>query len=129
MAKSGGPTIRKEGVAAEGVMVAGDAHAPGATAATAGDTMRDTPEVSRDYPKKGKENGAPMWEKQLRTRRLLRTKRLERKQVRTKRRMAKWPEMKKNDCFHNIATNVANSARLQEECDVLVLRISRRSFG
>ena len=80
MAKSGGPTIRKEGVAAEGVMVAGDAHAPGAMAATAGDTMRDTPEASRDHPKKGKENGAPMWE-------------LERKQ---KRRMAKWPEMKKN---------------------------------
>ena len=79
-----------EGVAAEGVMVAGDAHAPGAMAATAGDTMRDTPEASRDHPKKGKENGAPMWE-------------LERKQ---KRRMAKWPEMKKNDCFHNIATNV-----------------------
>merc|ERR1719215_832878 len=28
-------------------------------------------------------------------------------------------------CFDNIVTNVANSARLQEECDVLVLRISR----
>merc|ERR1712094_125329 len=27
------------------------------------------------------------------------------------------------DCFNNIVTNVANSARLQEECDILVLRI------
>jgi len=33
------------------------------------------------------------------------------------------------DCFHNIVTNVANSARLQEECDVLVLRISRVAKG
>jgi hemoglobin-like flavoprotein len=29
------------------------------------------------------------------------------------------------DCFHNIVTNVANSARLAEECDVLTLRISK----
>jgi hemoglobin-like flavoprotein len=28
-------------------------------------------------------------------------------------------------CFNNIVTNVSNSARLQEECDVLVLRIAR----
>lgn len=28
-------------------------------------------------------------------------------------------------CFHNIVTNVSNSARLQEECDVLSLRISK----
>merc|ERR1719199_830099 len=28
-------------------------------------------------------------------------------------------------CFDNIVTNVANSARLQEECDVLALRIAR----
>lgn len=28
-------------------------------------------------------------------------------------------------CFNNIVLNVSNSARLQEECDVLVLRISR----
>merc|ERR1719440_2330123 len=28
-------------------------------------------------------------------------------------------------CFHNIVTNVANSARLQEECDILALRIAR----
>jgi hypothetical protein len=28
-------------------------------------------------------------------------------------------------CFHNIVTNVSNSQRLQEECDVLVLRISK----
>ncbi len=27
-------------------------------------------------------------------------------------------------CFHNIVTNVSNSARLQEECDVLMLRVS-----
>ena len=29
------------------------------------------------------------------------------------------------DCFDNIVTNVSNSARLQEECDVLTLRISK----
>jgi len=29
------------------------------------------------------------------------------------------------DCFHNIVTNVSNPARLQEECDVLTLRISK----
>lgn len=29
------------------------------------------------------------------------------------------------DCFHNIVVNVANSARLQQECDVLALRISK----
>lgn len=29
------------------------------------------------------------------------------------------------DCFHNIVTNVSNSARLQQECDVLALRISK----
>merc|ERR1719420_32553 len=28
-------------------------------------------------------------------------------------------------CFDNIVTNVANSARLQEECDILALRIAR----
>jgi hemoglobin-like flavoprotein len=28
-------------------------------------------------------------------------------------------------CFDNVVTNVANSGRLQEECDVLVLRISK----
>merc|ERR1719379_966286 len=28
-------------------------------------------------------------------------------------------------CFNNIVTNVSNSARLQEECDVLALRIAR----
>lgn len=28
-------------------------------------------------------------------------------------------------CFHNVVTNVANSSRLQEECDVLSLRINR----
>jgi hypothetical protein len=33
------------------------------------------------------------------------------------------------DCFDNIVTNVANSARLQEECDILVLRISRVAKG
>uniref|UniRef100_A0A7S1AZ59 Globin domain-containing protein n=1 Tax=Noctiluca scintillans TaxID=2966 RepID=A0A7S1AZ59_NOCSC len=33
------------------------------------------------------------------------------------------------DCFHNIVTNVSNSARLQEECDVLALRISRVAKG
>merc|ERR1719482_1921153 len=33
------------------------------------------------------------------------------------------------DCFDNIVTNVANSARLQEECDILVLRISRVARG
>merc|ERR1719478_1281928 len=33
------------------------------------------------------------------------------------------------DCFNNIVTNVANSARLQEECDILVLRISRVAKG
>jgi len=33
------------------------------------------------------------------------------------------------DCFDNIVTNVANSARLQEECDVLVLRISKKARG
>merc|ERR1719449_45355 len=33
------------------------------------------------------------------------------------------------ECFHNIVTNVANSARLQEECDILVLRISRVAKG
>ena len=32
-------------------------------------------------------------------------------------------------CFDNVVTNVANSARLQEECDVLVLRISRVARG
>ena len=32
-------------------------------------------------------------------------------------------------CFDNIVTNVANSARLQEECDVLVLRIARVAKG
>jgi hemoglobin-like flavoprotein len=29
------------------------------------------------------------------------------------------------DCFNNIVTNVSNSARLQEECDVLTLRIAK----
>jgi hemoglobin-like flavoprotein len=29
------------------------------------------------------------------------------------------------DVFHNIVTNVANSARLQEECDVLALRLAK----
>ena len=33
------------------------------------------------------------------------------------------------DCFHNITVNVANSARLQEECAILALRISRVSKG
>merc|ERR1719247_3169145 len=33
------------------------------------------------------------------------------------------------DCFDNIVTNVANSARLQEECDILMLRISKVSKG
>jgi hemoglobin-like flavoprotein/uncharacterized membrane protein YgcG len=33
------------------------------------------------------------------------------------------------ECFHNIVTNVANSVRLQEECDVLVLRISKVEQG
>jgi len=33
------------------------------------------------------------------------------------------------DCFHNMVTNVANPGRLQEECDVLVLRISRVAKG
>merc|ERR1719253_1048993 len=28
-------------------------------------------------------------------------------------------------CFHNIVTNVANSARLEEECYIIVLRITR----
>merc|ERR1719183_359536 len=28
-------------------------------------------------------------------------------------------------CFHNIVTNVANSARLPEECDILALRIAK----
>ena len=28
-------------------------------------------------------------------------------------------------CFDNIATNISNSARLQEECDALTLRIAR----
>merc|ERR1719346_816306 len=32
-------------------------------------------------------------------------------------------------CFDNIVTNVSNSARLQQECDVLVLRISRVAKG
>jgi len=32
-------------------------------------------------------------------------------------------------CFNNIVTNVANSARLQEECDVLALRIARVAKG
>ena len=32
-------------------------------------------------------------------------------------------------CFDNIVTNVSNSARLQEECDVLGLRISRVAAG
>jgi hemoglobin-like flavoprotein len=32
-------------------------------------------------------------------------------------------------CFPNIVTNVANSARLQEECDVLALRIARVAKG
>jgi len=32
-------------------------------------------------------------------------------------------------CFDNIVTNVANSARLQEECDVLALRIARCAKG
>ena len=32
-------------------------------------------------------------------------------------------------CFDNIVTNVSNSARLQEECDVLVLRIARVAKG
>ena len=31
--------------------------------------------------------------------------------------------------FHNIVTNVSNSARLQEECDILGLRISRVTNG
>eukprot|EP00403_Amphidinium_massartii_P018161 CAMPEP_0178427420 /NCGR_PEP_ID=MMETSP0689_2-20121128/29738_1 /TAXON_ID=160604 /ORGANISM="Amphidinium massartii, Strain CS-259" /LENGTH=1286 /DNA_ID=CAMNT_0020049131 /DNA_START=34 /DNA_END=3894 /DNA_ORIENTATION=+ len=29
------------------------------------------------------------------------------------------------DCFHNIVTNVSNSGRLQEECDILALRIAK----
>jgi len=32
-------------------------------------------------------------------------------------------------CFDTIVTNVSNSARLQEECDVLVLRIARVAKG
>jgi len=32
-------------------------------------------------------------------------------------------------CFDNIVTNVSNSARLQEECDVLALRIARITKG
>merc|ERR1719456_1551391 len=32
-------------------------------------------------------------------------------------------------CFHNIVTNVSNSARLQEECDVLMLRVSKVAKG
>merc|ERR1719428_2222216 len=32
-------------------------------------------------------------------------------------------------CFDNIVTNVSNSARLQEECDVLCLRISTVAKG
>jgi len=32
-------------------------------------------------------------------------------------------------CFDNIVTNVANSGRLQEECDVLVLRIAKVAGG
>lgn len=32
-------------------------------------------------------------------------------------------------CFHAIVTNAANSGRLQEECDVLVLRISKVASG
>merc|ERR1719498_649091 len=32
-------------------------------------------------------------------------------------------------CFHNIVTNVSNSKRLQEECDVLALRIARVAKG
>ena len=32
-------------------------------------------------------------------------------------------------CFHNIVTNVSNSKRLQEECDILGLRISRVAKG
>jgi hypothetical protein len=32
-------------------------------------------------------------------------------------------------CFDNIVTNVSNSARLQEECDVLILRIARVAKG
>ena len=31
--------------------------------------------------------------------------------------------------FHNIVTNDSNSARLQEECDILGLRISRVTNG
>merc|ERR1719329_1802258 len=33
------------------------------------------------------------------------------------------------DCFHNIVTNVSNSSRLQEECDVLTLRIAKHAKG
>jgi len=33
------------------------------------------------------------------------------------------------DCFHNIVVNVSNSARLQQECDVLALRISKSTKG
>jgi len=32
-------------------------------------------------------------------------------------------------CFHNIVTNGSNSGRLQEECDVLILRISKVAKG
>eukprot|EP00747_Dinoflagellata_sp_TGD_P126435 gnl/TRDRNA2_/TRDRNA2_174280_c19_seq5.p1 gnl/TRDRNA2_/TRDRNA2_174280_c19~~gnl/TRDRNA2_/TRDRNA2_174280_c19_seq5.p1 ORF type:complete len:946 (-),score=186.37 gnl/TRDRNA2_/TRDRNA2_174280_c19_seq5:45-2477(-) len=33
------------------------------------------------------------------------------------------------DCFDSIVRNVSNSARLQEECDILVLRISKHQRG
>ena len=32
-------------------------------------------------------------------------------------------------CFNNIVTNVANSTRLQEECDLLTLRIAKHAKG
>ena len=32
-------------------------------------------------------------------------------------------------CFNNIVTNVANTTRLQEECDLLTLRIAKHAKG
>ena len=36
-----------------------------------------------------------------------------------------WAELEVLACFDNIVTNVANSARLQEECDILALRLAK----
>merc|ERR1719316_1675698 len=32
-------------------------------------------------------------------------------------------------CFHDVVTNVSNSQRLQEECDVLALRVHNQARG